>query len=72
MFRLYPNPDSYANPNSNPAIFDCYIQAPRIIAGSCSTINTVRRVRVRVKVRVRDRCVNSQGTKVVWMYRTRG
>jgi len=55
MFSLYPNP--------NPAISDCYIQACRILAGGCSGISTVRRVRVRVKVRVRDRCVNSKGLK---------
>ena len=36
---------------------DCYIQACRIVAGSCSGTSTVSRVRYRVKVRVRDRCV---------------
>jgi len=44
MFSLYPNPNSYANPNPNPAMSDCYIQACRI-AGSCSGISTLSRVR---------------------------
>jgi len=34
---------------------------------TASGISAVRRVRVRVNVRARDRCVTSQGTKVVWM-----
>jgi len=52
MFSLYPNPNSYANPNR--AMSDCYIQACRILAGGCSGISTVSRVMVRVKVTVRD------------------
>jgi len=55
MFSLYPNPNSYTNPN--PAIADCYIQACTILASGCSGISMVSRVRVRVKVTVRDRCV---------------
>jgi len=55
MFSLYPNPNSYANPN--PAMSDCYIQACAILAGGCSGISTVSRIGVRVKVTVRDRCV---------------
>jgi len=57
MFSLYPNPNSYANPNPYHAMSDCYIQACRILAVSCSGICTVSRVRVRVKVTVRDQCV---------------
>ena len=66
MFSVCPNPNSYANATHNPAMSDCYIQACRILAGGCSGINTVSRVRVMVKVRVRDRRVNCQGTDVVW------
>jgi len=36
MFSLWPNPNSYANPNPNPAVSDYYIQACRILAGGCS------------------------------------
>jgi len=59
VFSLYPNPNSYANLSPNPAMSDCYIQACTILAGSCSGISTVSRVRIRVrlKVMVRDRCV---------------
>jgi len=35
MFSLYPNPNSYANANPNPAMSDCYIQACRILVISC-------------------------------------
>jgi len=52
MFSLYPN--TIANLNPNPTISDCYIQACRILAGGCSVISMVRRVRVSVKVKVRD------------------
>jgi len=54
MFHIYPNPNSYANPNPNPAMSNCYIQACRIglLAGSCS--GTESRVRVSVKAMVRD------------------
>jgi len=56
MFCIYLNPNSYANPNPNPAMFNCYIQACRIglLAGGYS--GTVRRVRVSIKAMVRDRC----------------
>jgi len=47
----------YANPNPNPAMSDCYIQACRILAGDCSGISTVSRGKVMVNVTVRDRCV---------------
>ena len=33
IFSLYPNFNSYANPNPNPAMSDCYIQACTILAG---------------------------------------
>jgi len=61
MFSLYPNPNSYANPKPNPAMSDCYIQTCRIVAGGCSGISMVSRVRVRVRVKVtvRDRCVKA-------------
>jgi len=39
MFSLYPNLNSYANPNH--AMFDCCIQAVRILADGCSGISTV-------------------------------
>jgi len=52
MFSLYPNPNSYANPN--PVMSDCYIQACRIVTGGCSWISKVSRVKVRVKVTIRD------------------
>jgi len=55
MFSLYPNPNSYANPN--PAMSNCYIQASTILASGCSGISMVSRVRVRVKVTVRDQYV---------------
>jgi len=45
-----------SNPIHNPAMSDCYIQACRILAGVCSGICMVSRVRVMVKVTVRDRC----------------
>jgi len=57
MFSLCPNPNFYANPNFSSAISDCYIQACKILAGSCSEIATVSRVKVRIKVRVRDQYV---------------
>jgi len=57
MFSLYPNPNSYANPNPSPSMFDCYIQGCRILAGSCSGISMASRVRVSVKAMVRDRYV---------------
>jgi len=57
-------------PNLNPAMSDCYIQACRILAGGCSGISMVSRVRVMVKVTVRDRCVKGlmwyHGTDVVY------
>jgi len=55
LFRIYPNLNSYANPNPNPAMSDCYIQACGIglLAGGCSGM--VSRVRVSVKAMVRDR-----------------
>jgi len=57
MFSLYPNPNSYANPNPNPAMSDSYIQACTILAGDCNNgISTVSRVMVIVKVTFRDRC----------------
>jgi len=37
-------------------LYGC-IQVCRILAGSCSRISTVSRIRVTVKVRVRDQCV---------------
>jgi len=54
MFRIYHNPNSYANSDPNLAMSDCYIQACRIglLAGGCSGI--VSRVRVSVKAMVRD------------------
>ena len=55
MFSLHTKPNSYANPN--PAMSDCYIQACRILAGGCSGISMVSRLRVRVEVMVRDLCV---------------
>jgi len=72
MFSLYLNPNFYANPYPNPVMFNCYIQACRIslLAGGCSGISTVRRVRVMVtvKVTIRDRYVKElEGTDVVWM-----
>jgi len=57
------NISSNSNPNSNPAMSNCYIQACRILAGSCSGISMVHRVRVMVKVTV-PMC---QGTDAVWM-----
>jgi len=56
MFRIYPNPNSYANPNPNPAMYDCYIQACRkgLLAGGCNGM--ISRVTVSVKVLVRNRC----------------
>jgi len=58
MFSLYPNRNSYANLNPNSAKSDSYIQAFRILAGSCSGISMVSRVRVKVKVTVTDQYVN--------------
>jgi len=60
MFNLYPNSNFYPNPNPKLAMSDYYIQACRVLAGGCSGISTVSRVRVRVKVGVRDRCVKGQ------------
>jgi len=61
MFIIYCNLNSYANPNLNLDMSDCYIQACRIPAGGCSGISTLSRVKVRVKlklrVRFRDQCV---------------
>jgi len=47
----------WVNISSNPnlAMSNCYIQACRILAGGCSVISTVSRVRV--KVTVMDQCV---------------
>jgi len=42
-----------SNPNPNPAMSKCYIQAYRILVGSCSEISTESRVRITVKVLVR-------------------
>jgi len=56
LVGLTPNArfSSYANPNPNPAMSDCYIQTCRIalLAGSCSGM--VSRVRISVKAMVRD------------------
>jgi len=57
MFSLYPNPNSYDNPNPNPAMSDCCIQACTMLVGSCCGISMVSRLGVTVKVTVRDRCV---------------
>jgi len=46
-----------SNPNPNPAMSGCYIQGCGILAGGCSGISTVSRVRVRVNVTAMDRCV---------------
>jgi len=53
MFCIYPNPNSYANPNT--AMSDCYIQACRLglLASGCSGM--VSRVRVSIKAMVVDR-----------------
>jgi len=64
MFSLYSYPNSYANPYPNPAMSNCYIQACTILAGSCSGISMVSRVRVRVQVTLGPMC---QGTEVMWM-----
>jgi len=60
-----------SNLNPNPATSDCYIQACRILAGSCSGISTVSRVRVIVKVTVRVQCVKGlmwyHGMDVVYL-----
>jgi len=43
-----------SNPKPNPSMSDCYIEACRILAGGCSGISTVSKVRVMVKVTVMD------------------
>jgi len=62
---------SNPNPNPNPATFVCYIQACRILAGSCSAISTVSRVRVMIKFTVMDQCVKGlmwyHGMDVVYL-----
>jgi len=53
MFSIYPNPNSYANPNPNPAMSKCCIQACKtgLLAVGCS--GTVSMFRVSIKVMVR-------------------
>jgi len=66
MFCLNPNTNFCANPNPNPnpAVSDYYIQTCTILAGSCSGISTVSRVRDRVKVSVRVKGLKWYGCSV--------
>jgi len=50
--------------NPNHATSDCYVQACRILAGGCSGISTVSRVRVMVMVMVRDQYVKG----LIWYH----
>jgi len=66
MFHIYPNPNSYANPNPNPLMSDYYIQDCRIglLAGGCS--HMVSRVRVSIKAMVMDQCSKECGMDIAY------